>query len=252
MVQTTLLAILMFLFQNGQELYQQALVQERAAGNLEAAIQLYQDAARNSGGDRTLAAQALIGAARCYELLGKANAREIYDDVARNYPDQQQQAAIARERGSALEGVHEFALAVPPDGRVEQRFFLRYNATPGDRLISVGPGMFWQALPEISSNKRITIKGPVSRIDWTNPSVSISIEVGGPDGTVRYRVIGANPYRLIQDGFTRDAVKLGEIITVDGFLGDSPDVIGNATITLADGRKFSFGTSVSGVTVSPR
>ncbi len=53
-----MLSLLIVFAQNGPEYYQQALVQERAAGNLEAAIQLYQDAARYAGNDRALAAQA--------------------------------------------------------------------------------------------------------------------------------------------------------------------------------------------------
>ena len=98
MYSSLLLTLLMFFAQNGQEYYQQALVQERAAGNLEAAIQLYQDAARYAGNDRALAAQALMGAARCYEKLGQAKARELYEEIAKTYPDQQQQAAVALER----------------------------------------------------------------------------------------------------------------------------------------------------------
>ena len=65
MFRTLTITLLMFLFQNGQgqDLYQQALVQERAAGNLEQAIQLFQRAAKDARGDRALAAQALIGSA---------------------------------------------------------------------------------------------------------------------------------------------------------------------------------------------
>src|SRR5262245_55177032 len=44
--------------QTPQELFNQALVQERAAGNLEQAVQLFQRVARESSDDRALAAQA--------------------------------------------------------------------------------------------------------------------------------------------------------------------------------------------------
>jgi Carboxypeptidase regulatory-like domain/Tetratricopeptide repeat len=85
--------------QTPQELFNKALVQERAAGNLEQAIQLYQRVAKeSSSNDRSLAVQALMGAARSFQKLGQtAQSRNLYQQVARLYPEQREQAAIARE-----------------------------------------------------------------------------------------------------------------------------------------------------------
>ena len=68
------------------ELYQRALVQEQAAGNLPEAIQLYRQAAREAGSDRGLAARALIRAAGSYEKLGQPAASELYTEIMRTYP----------------------------------------------------------------------------------------------------------------------------------------------------------------------
>ncbi len=87
--------------ETGQELFQKALVKERAAGNLEEAIELYQRAAKESAGDRALAAKSLLAAARCYEKLGKDGATKLYQEVARNYSDLRE-AATARQRLAAL------------------------------------------------------------------------------------------------------------------------------------------------------
>ena len=62
--------------QTALELYQRALVQEQAAGNLPQAIELYRQAARQAGSDRGLAARALIRAAGSYEKLGQPAAGE--------------------------------------------------------------------------------------------------------------------------------------------------------------------------------
>ena len=83
--------------QSAAELYQQGLVQENGAGNLRNAIQLYERAAKESKGDRTTAALALMGAARCYEKLGQDESRKLYQEVANSYSDQTEQAALARE-----------------------------------------------------------------------------------------------------------------------------------------------------------
>jgi Carboxypeptidase regulatory-like domain/Polysaccharide lyase family 4, domain II/Tetratricopeptide repeat len=84
--------------QSPQELFNQALVQERAAGNLEQAAQLFQQVARASSDDRSLAVQGLMGAARSYQKLGQTDqSKRLYDEVIRSYADQKEQVALARQ-----------------------------------------------------------------------------------------------------------------------------------------------------------
>ena len=84
--------------QKALELFQKALVQEQAAGNLKEAIALYQQAAKEAGGDRELAARALMRAAACYEKLVSPQAAQLYQEVIRNYPEQREQVASAQAR----------------------------------------------------------------------------------------------------------------------------------------------------------
>jgi hypothetical protein len=84
------------------DLYQRALVQENAAGNLPEAIRLYQQAAKEAGNDRDLAAHALIRAARSYEKLGQPQAADLYAEVLRTYPEQHDEVALAQSRLAAL------------------------------------------------------------------------------------------------------------------------------------------------------
>jgi hypothetical protein len=87
---------------SGAELFQKAVTQERAAGNLEEAIKLYQRVAKEFAADRPLAAKALVQAARCYEKLGQDKAVKIYEQVARDYSDQRELAATATARLAVL------------------------------------------------------------------------------------------------------------------------------------------------------
>jgi len=241
MFQAVVSTLLTLLLQNGQDLYQQALIQERAAGNLDAAIQLYQDAARHAGGDRALAAQALLGAARCYEKLGVTKAREIYEDIQRSYSDQQQ-AGVARERLNALQGREQ------PNDLTKRFFFIRSSM---DHLISVAPGMFWQAGPDAydpnAPGQPISITGTVTKVEWINPNVTISIESKAVDGSpVVYRVPCGPPSRLLQDGFPRGFIKPGDAISVEGvILTEFPGVIRRAIITLPDGRRTPRGLDLA-------
>jgi len=88
--------------QSALELYQQALVQEQAAGNLPHAIELYRQAAKEARNDRGLAARALIRAASSYEKLGQPAAAELYGEVLRSFPEQREQVALAESRLVAL------------------------------------------------------------------------------------------------------------------------------------------------------
>src|SRR5580704_15064436 len=84
--------------ETGAELFQKAVTQERAAGNLEEAIKLYQRVATEFASDRALAAKALVQEARCYEKLGKDKAVKLYEQVARDYRDQREPVATANAR----------------------------------------------------------------------------------------------------------------------------------------------------------
>src|SRR5262245_14467843 len=88
--------------QTALELYQRALVQEHAAGNLTEAIELYRQAAKEASGDRSLAARALIRAAGSYEKLGQPAAANLYAEVMRTFPEQREQVGFAQARLAAL------------------------------------------------------------------------------------------------------------------------------------------------------
>src|SRR5687768_15963200 len=88
--------------QSGNDLFQKALAKERAEGQLEPAIQLYEQVVREFAADRPLAAKALLQIGRCYERLGKDGAQKAYDRVVRDYGDQRTMADEARARLAAL------------------------------------------------------------------------------------------------------------------------------------------------------
>jgi Tol biopolymer transport system component len=97
----------------GAELFQKAVTQERAAGNLEEAIKLYQRVAKEFASDRPLAAKALVQEARCYEKLGQDKAVKLYEQVARDFGDQREPAATASARLAVLKQGEHPAPTVP-------------------------------------------------------------------------------------------------------------------------------------------
>jgi len=97
---------------------------------------------------------------------------------------------------------------------------------------------------EFDPNQPITFKGAVKKVEWTNPHIYTSVEVTGADGkTLVYRVEGGPPNALFRQGWRKDTLKVGDIVSVSGIRAKSATSmnVGQATITMADGRKI-FGT----------
>jgi len=101
-----ILTVMVFSFgslavQNGYDLFQKALAKERAEGNLEEAIALYQKVIEESK-DESLAAKAQLRIGICYEKLGKQEAKKAYQKVIDNYPRQIETVKLAQKKLSIL------------------------------------------------------------------------------------------------------------------------------------------------------
>jgi len=97
---------------------------------------------------------------------------------------------------------------------------------------------------EFDPNQPITFKGAVKKIEWTNPHIYTSVETTALDGkTVVYRVEGGPQNELYRQGWRKDTLKVGDVVTVSGIRAKSATSmnVGQATITMSDGRKI-FGT----------
>jgi Tol biopolymer transport system component len=87
--------------QNGYDLFQKALAKERAEGNLEEAIALYQQVIKEAKDD-ALAAKAQLRIGFCYEKLGLSEAQKAFQKVVDNYPSQTETVKVAKEKLSIL------------------------------------------------------------------------------------------------------------------------------------------------------
>lgn len=98
--------------EQAEVLFQAGLHKELAEGDLQGAIKLYQRIVASHAGNRAVEAKALLRMGHCYQKLGRAEARQAYERVLRDYADQVEQAAEARGRLAALG---------PPSGARSQR-----------------------------------------------------------------------------------------------------------------------------------
>ena len=97
---------------------------------------------------------------------------------------------------------------------------------------------------EFDSGQRVTFTGTVQKVMWMNPHIYTYVEVKQPDGTsFVYHVEGGAPNGLFRQGWRKDSLPVGTVVSVSGWRsrnGDSPNV-GQATISTADGRKLFSG-----------
>ncbi len=89
--------------QTGNDLFQQALVKERANGELRDAIALYERIIEEFTDDRELVARALVQMGGCYEKLGSTEAERAYRRVVQEFAEQEDLVVRARSRLAALQ-----------------------------------------------------------------------------------------------------------------------------------------------------
>jgi len=146
--------------QSGQDLFQRALAKERAEGNLEEAIVLYQKVIDFSQ-DKALKAQAQLRIGLCYEKLGQKNskqAQEAFQKVVDNYPTQKVEIAIAKERLSILSK----ALKITPQEPYFRKISVPVNLSQGVRLSPDGKKMTFSSSLYEGSMWIIPVQGNVS------------------------------------------------------------------------------------------
>ena len=92
-------------------------------------------------------------------------------------------------------------------------------------------------------NKPITLAGTVMRIEWMNPHIYFYMDVKDAGGTTtQWAIEGGAPNTLYRAGWRKDSVKIGEVVTVQGFLArDGTHLVNMASAVLADGRSVYFG-----------
>jgi hypothetical protein len=91
---------------------------------------------------------------------------------------------------------------------------------------------------EFDRDKPVTLVGKVTKIEWVNPHTWIHMDVTDKSGkVVTWRVEGGAPNALMRRGWNRNSIKIGEAITVEGFLAkDGSPTANGSQVKTADGR----------------
>ena len=98
---------------------------------------------------------------------------------------------------------------------------------------------------EFDANSPVQLRGTITRMEWINPHAWIHIDVKKPDGTVeKWMIEGGTPNTLLRRGLTKESVKPGTEIIVQGFRARSGMLRANGRdVTLPDGKKLFMGSA---------
>jgi hypothetical protein len=101
---------------------------------------------------------------------------------------------------------------------------------------------------EYDGNAKLTLKGTVAKIDWMNPHIWIYIDAKDDAGKItRWQCEGGPPNSLTRNGWTKDAVKTGDEVTIEGFRAkDGTNTCNSRSMKLPDGRTVFAGTADDG------
>ncbi|MBI4904411.1 MAG: PD40 domain-containing protein [Acidobacteria bacterium] len=181
---------------------QAAIKKETVDGDLKSAIEQYRKVAQSK--DRSVAARALVRMGQCYEKLGDAEARKAYERVVREFGDQKEAVAQARQLLAANTGVGESGIIARQLARVGDRSY-GHSVTRDGRYLAFTVGGRGIGVHDLSTDEVKTVaRPPVPEARLYNALVS-------PDGNyIAYQrqespdvnglyvmgIDGSNPRRL--------------------------------------------------------
>lgn len=98
---------------------------------------------------------------------------------------------------------------------------------------------------EFDPSKSVTLKGTLTKVEFTNPHGWLYLNVKDPDGKVNnWRIETGTPMQLIRRGGDKKSLAVGTEIMIEGWLArDGSRTVNGRSIKFGDGREILAGTS---------
>ena len=84
---------------------------------------------------------------------------------------------------------------------------------------------------EFDSSKVVNLMGTVTKVEWQNPHTFFYLDVKDDSGAVtNWALELGSPNGLMRDGWTRNTLKIGDVVTVEGSQARTGKPIANARV----------------------
>ena len=92
---------------------------------------------------------------------------------------------------------------------------------------------------EFDHNKRVTLNGAVTRVEWANPHVNTYLDVKDDQGkVVNWKVEMGSPDALTKAGWTKETLKNGQSVMLQGWRArDGANYANAESMTMPTGRR---------------
>lgn len=114
-------------------------------------------------------------------------------------------------------------------------------------------GASWPAMAhhsfaaEYDAKKPISLKGTVTKLEWFNPHIWIYLDVKDDHGNVvKWQCEGGAPNSLTRNGWTKESLKAGDEVSIEGFLAKDGTKTCNSRSVMLPGGKRVFAGSADG------
>jgi hypothetical protein len=115
------------------------------------------------------------------------------------------------------------------------------------RIFGLSCGLLIAAIPVMAHhsiagqydlNRPVTLKGTVTKLEWMNPHIYFYIDVKDSAGKVtNWTVEGGSPNGLLRYGWTKNSLKLGDDVTVEGILAKDDSNLALMSVVTIAGKK---------------
>src|SRR5881397_1938999 len=101
---------------------------------------------------------------------------------------------------------------------------------------------------EFDAKTPVKLRGTVTKMEWINPHTWLYLDVKKPDGTVEeWMVEAGTPNTLLRRGFTKESLKPGTEVIVDGYQSKDGSFRANGrNLTLPNGETLFLGGGSTG------
>jgi hypothetical protein len=113
-------------------------------------------------------------------------------------------------------------------------------------LLSAGTAAAHHAFSrEFDQSKPVDLSGTVTKVQWTSPHVITYLDVKDNSGKVtNWKIEMGSPAQLTKAGWTRDKLKVGQMVSLHGWQAKNGTNFANAEeVTMPGGEKLSAASS---------